>query len=66
MFTEQELQNLIAIVSTHPTPEGVGSQQGQIKIQLINKLSLILKNIQNPPIPSIKETKEVKKEEIKI
>jgi len=42
MLTEQELQNLIALVSTHPTIEGVGSQAGQVKIQLINKLSKML------------------------
>ncbi|MBI5954457.1 MAG: hypothetical protein HY865_22600 [Chloroflexi bacterium] len=39
MFTKTELQNLIAIVSTHPTPEGVGSPEGQVKVQLISKLS---------------------------
>ena len=36
---KQELQNLIQIVSTHPTPSGVGSQEGNVKILLINKLS---------------------------
>ena len=54
MFTEQDLQNLIAIVSTHPTPEGVGSQQGQIKIALVNKLS---KMIEEPK--SLEKKKEV-------
>ena len=39
MFSKEELQNLIAIVSTHPTPSGVGSQEGQVKIQLNDKLS---------------------------
>jgi len=41
-LTKEELQNLIQIVSTHPTPAGVGSQEGQIKIQLINKLSSMI------------------------
>ena len=48
MFTEQELQNLIAIVSTHPTPEGVGSQVGQVKVQLISKLSKMVDELKKP------------------
>jgi len=55
MFTEQELQNLIVIVSTHPTPEGVGSQQGQIKIALVNKLSKMIEESK-----SLEKKKEVK------
>ncbi len=37
-LTEFELQNLIVIVSTHPTPEGIGSDAGKIKYNLVNKL----------------------------
>ena len=48
MFTEQELQNLIAIVSTHPTLEGVGSQVGQVKVQLISKLSKMVDELKKP------------------
>ena len=38
-LTKMELQNVINLVRTHPTPTGVGSQEGQVKIGLINKLS---------------------------
>ena len=48
MFTEQVLRNLIAIVSTHPTPEGVGSQVGQVKVQLISKLSKMVDELKKP------------------
>jgi len=48
MFTEQELQNLIVIVSTHPTLEGVGSQVGQVKVQLISKLSKMVDELKKP------------------
>ena len=48
MFTEQELQNLIVIVSTHTTPEGVGSQVGQVKVQLISKLSKMVDELKKP------------------
>ncbi len=41
-LTAEELQNIISIVSTHPTPLGVGSQEGQVKIQLVNKLSQMI------------------------
>ena len=41
-LTKQELQNLINLVATHPTPGGVGSQDGNIKIQLVNKLSRMI------------------------
>lgn len=41
-LTKQELQNLVNLVSTHPTPAGVGSQEGQLKIKLINKLSQMI------------------------
>ena len=54
MFTEQELQNLIAIVSTHPTPEGVGSQVGQIKVQLINKLSQMIDELKKLSLQKVK------------
>lgn len=43
-LTPDELSNLIYIVSTHPTPEGVGSPAGITKLELINKLREMLKN----------------------
>ena len=48
MFSKEELQNLIAIVSTHPTPEGVGSAVAQVKIQLVNKLSKMMDEMNKP------------------
>ncbi len=36
-FTMVDLDNIIFIISTHPTPEGVGSPQGQTKMILVNK-----------------------------
>ena len=42
-LTREELQNLINVVSSHPTPSGVGGQEGQEKIRLINKLTQMLK-----------------------
>ncbi len=44
-LTKEELQNLINIVSTHPTPAGVGSQEGQVKIQLVNTLSKMINEV---------------------
>jgi len=41
-LTENEIKNLIAIIGTHPTPTGVTSQEGQLKVDLINKLQLML------------------------
>lgn len=43
---KQELYNLIQIVGSHPTPQGVASQKGQIKIALIGKLSKMLDNFE--------------------
>lgn len=53
-LTKEELHNLIQIVGSHPTPQGVGSQEGQIKIALISKLSKMIdevepKTLQNKP-----------------
>lgn len=45
MLEKQELQNLIAIISTHPTPEGVGSPQGQVKLSLINKIGIMIEEL---------------------
>ncbi|MHC4269149.1 MAG: hypothetical protein ACYSTS_11875 [Planctomycetota bacterium] len=41
-LTKTELGNIINLISSHPTPQGVGSQEGQVKIQLVNKLSKML------------------------
>lgn len=41
-LTKEELQNLINMVATHPTPEGIGSAQADVKRQLINKLSQMI------------------------
>ena len=41
-LTKVELQHLVNIVSTHPTPTGVGSQEGKVKIGLVNKLSQMI------------------------
>jgi hypothetical protein len=49
-FSQVELQNLLALISTHPTPEGVGSPQGQVKIQLVNKLSKMLEEMNKPVV----------------
>jgi hypothetical protein len=42
-LSKEDLQSLIAIVASHPTPQGVGSQEGQYKIQLVQKLQELLK-----------------------
>jgi len=42
MLDQTEIQNLIAIVGTHPTQGGISSQEGQVKIALINKLQGML------------------------
>lgn len=42
MLTKEDYTNLLIIVSTHPTPEGVGSQNGQAEITLMGKLQLLL------------------------
>ncbi len=50
MLTATELQNLIVIVGTHPTPEGVSSQAGQVKASLIHKLQSELKEKEIEPV----------------
>lgn len=50
MLTATELQNLIVIVGTHPTPEGVSSQAGQVKASLIYKLQSELKEKELLPV----------------
>lgn len=37
-LTTNDIQNLIQIVGTHPTPEGIGSPAGQEKARLVNLL----------------------------
>jgi hypothetical protein len=54
MLQKEEIQNLIAIVATHPTPQGVGSPEGEVKTQLIIKLKTML-------IEMNKSEEEVKK-----
>ncbi len=41
-LTKEELQSLINIVGSHPTSTGIASQEGQLKAQLINKLSQMI------------------------
>lgn len=43
-LTQQEMRALIQIVATHPTPQGVGSDEGRLKGRLINKLKSMLDN----------------------
>ena len=40
-----ELRNLSQLVSTHPTNEGVGSQPGMVKINLVNKLNIMIREL---------------------
>lgn len=37
-LSKTDIENLISIVASHPTPQGVGSSEGQEKIRLINLL----------------------------
>ena len=38
-LTKTEIQNIINLIGSHPNPTGIGSQDAQVKTQLINKLS---------------------------
>jgi len=45
MFTKEDLQNIMAIIGTHPTPEGISSQAAQIKALIIQKCQTIINEL---------------------